>query len=98
MTVECVIEQKHHRNILGMKGSNVQAITQEHTVSIKFPERGATKTATHPTEGAEENEEEKRERNDVILITGRIENVEAAKQSLMVRLKWLLHMYIIIPL
>lgn len=100
VTIECVIEQKHHRNILGAKGSNVQAITQEHNVSIKFPERGAPKasttTGTTPAAtgagGEEEGEEavlngeedKAKKARDVILITGRVENAEAAKQALLV--------------
>lgn len=39
VTVDCVIHHKHHRSILGPKGSNVQAITQEYNVTIKFPDR-----------------------------------------------------------
>ena len=39
VTVDCVIHRKHHRSILGPKGSNVQAITQEYNVTIKFPDR-----------------------------------------------------------
>ena len=39
VTIECIIEPKHHRSIMGPKGSNVQAITQDHDVSIKFPDR-----------------------------------------------------------
>jgi len=60
VTIECVIEQKHHRNVLGMKGSNVQAITQEHNVSIKFPERGSSKAAPPAATAEEEGEEEER--------------------------------------
>jgi len=30
--VECEIEQKHHRSIMGAKGVNVQGITQEFSV------------------------------------------------------------------
>ena len=84
MTIECVIDHTHHRNILGAKGSNVQAITQEHNVSIKFPDRTPSKAAEEPVVNGEEG---KKEGRDIILITGRTENVEAAKQALMVRMK-----------
>lgn len=39
VTVECVIEQKHHRTVMGAKGSKVQEITKEYDVGIKFPDR-----------------------------------------------------------
>ena len=42
--IKCVIPHKHHRDVMGAKGSNVQGVTQEHNVTIRFPERdpGAT--------------------------------------------------------
>jgi len=81
VTIECVIDQKVHRTIMGPKGSNVQAVTQEHNVSIKFPDRDL------PHKASVENGDATEETNprNVILITGRQENAEAAKQALMVR-------------
>lgn len=92
MTVECIIEQKHHRNLMGPKGSNVQGITQEHNVSIKFPERVAKNNSSSPPDDGSpptavnggEDYQEKASQRDVIVITGRVENVEAAKQALLV--------------
>ena len=93
VTVECIIDQVYHRNIMGAKGSNVQAITQEHNVGIKFPERSPPQGA-HPGEqtimnGSGEGEETIKEISpdprNIIVITGRMENVEAAKQALLVR-------------
>ena len=75
---------------MGAKGSNVQGITQEHNVSIKFPERASPHNAPPPAEepvvNGEEEEHKKKLSNprDIIVITGRTENVEAAKQALMV--------------
>lgn len=42
ITIDCVIEQKHHRTVMGAKGCKVQQITSEHDVQIKFPDRDAT--------------------------------------------------------
>ena len=44
VTIECVIPQKHHRTVMGAKGSKVQDITKQFEVNIKFPEKpeGAT--------------------------------------------------------
>ncbi|CAH1773087.1 unnamed protein product [Owenia fusiformis] len=39
VTIECVIEQKYHRTVMGAKGSKVQQITKDHDVGIKFPDR-----------------------------------------------------------
>lgn len=39
MTIECVIPEKYHRTVIGTKGSNVQTITSEYDVNIKFPDR-----------------------------------------------------------
>ena len=61
---------------MGARGSNVQAITQEHDVSIKFPDRDLPEM-NGDSEGPNPR--------DVIRITGREENAEAAKQALLVR-------------
>ena len=74
--MECVIPRKHHRNVLGTKGINVQEITQQHNVSVKFPDREETEHVQ-----VAEGETDPR---DIIIITGRKENCEAAKQALLV--------------
>ena len=67
---------------MGPKGSNVQGITQEHNVSIKFPDRDPPpKPATNGD--APESPKEPEPRN-IIRITGRLENAQAAKQALLV--------------
>ena len=97
---------------MGPKGTHVQGITQDHDVSIKFPERekpgnqstslpngdgGGGGASPNPPEGVggahtvngegEEEGEKAVNPRHIILITGRKENAEAAKQSLMV--SWL---------
>lgn len=39
VTIDCVIPQKHHRTVMGAKGSKVQQITSEFDVMIKFPDK-----------------------------------------------------------
>lgn len=39
VTVECMIPQQFHRTVMGGRGANVQEITQQFDVSIKFPDR-----------------------------------------------------------
>lgn len=41
VTIDCIIPQKFHRQVMGAKGSNVQEVTKQYNVTIKFPERPA---------------------------------------------------------
>lgn len=77
ITVECTIPRKHHRNVLGTKGIHVQEITQQHNVSVKFPDREDTEQIQ-----VADGETDPR---DTIVITGRKENCDAARQALLVR-------------
>lgn len=86
VTIVCSIPHEHHRSVLGTRGANVQEITVEHSVQIKFPERpGAPPPSEEQEEAAEEVEPEegKPDPRDVINITGRKEHCEAAKEALM---------------
>ena len=67
----------------------VQAITSEHNVSIKFPDREPQLKSQTSEEGEESGAQAPPPRTtdatrNLILITGRKENCEAAKQALMV--------------
>lgn len=81
VTVECVIPQRHHRTVMGARGAKVKDITAEHDVQIKFPERDTTEGADVPVKENDENAEPGL--NDIIRITGRPENCEAAKKALL---------------
>lgn len=110
--VACVIEQRHHRAVLGQKGSHVQGITSKFNVNIKFPERRVNEEApvangdatepappvaapvadadAAPVEAVEavvavvEPEvpavpaDPAQDKNNIIMVSGRKENVEAA--------------------
>ena len=100
---------------MGPKGSNVQAITQDHDVSIKFPDReksssvsgtvpnGAGEDGSNDGDapavngddgpGSEEPAAVVVDPRSIILITGRQENAEAAKQALMVSTSTLFYMH-----
>ena len=101
MSIECFIPHKHHRDVMGPKGSNVQGVSQEHNVTIKFPEREKEKEVASNNPATDEKEEEggtdggpkndnegteaaRTDPRDIIIITGRIENCEAAKEALLV--------------
>jgi len=88
VTIECVIPQKHHRTVMGAKGVKVQGITSEFDVQIKFPDRDAQEEYHSPQdEGQQPNgdveECELVRMCDVIRITGKQENCEAAKGALL---------------
>ena len=41
VTIDVIIEQKHHRTIMGKGGSKVQQIQSDCNVEIKFPDRSS---------------------------------------------------------
>lgn len=93
VTMECIIPQRFHRSIMGPKGSRIQAITREHNVQIKFPEREDPQAppaeAPVPQENGEANGEPKEpvdpaapKKCDIIVLSGRKERCEAAVESL----------------
>ncbi|XP_052048399.1 vigilin [Apodemus sylvaticus] len=94
VTVECAIPQKFHRSVMGPKGSRIQQITRDYNVQIKFPDR--EENPVHSVEPSiQENGDETGEgreakeadpgsprRCDIIIISGRKEKCEAAKEAL----------------
>jgi len=94
--LKCVIPQKHHRAILGAKGVNVQQVTSKFQVQIKFPERAKEGEAQEPAmvngdsehsepaaAEAEAAGEAAENACDIIMITGRKENAEGARDQLL---------------
>lgn len=83
VTIDCIIPQKHHRTVMGAKGSKVQAITSEHDVLIKFPDKD---TQDYSYEDGQMNgnaDENNPKPCDIIKITGKEPNCLAAKQALL---------------
>lgn len=95
VSLECVVAQKYHRNIMGAKGVHVQKVTSEHNVQIKFPDRDPANRGQGMMNGNSSPVEENGEapgsppasprKCDVITIIGSKDNAEAAKQALLVR-------------
>ncbi|XP_055486989.1 vigilin-like, partial [Leucoraja erinacea] len=79
VTLECVIAQRFHRAVMGLKGSKVQQITREFDVQIKFPERDDNQGADpHPQENGDLNSDLRETEHaprkcDVIVISSRKE-------------------------
>lgn len=89
VTVECVIPQQYHRTVMGTRGANVQEITKVHEVGIKFPDRpmnNANNTENQePVVNGDVNGEaghKSPKKTDIIIITGKPENCQAAKDAL----------------
>lgn len=75
---------------LGNKGKNIQELTAKYSVQIKFPERKKPAEAprpdappTTPEEPASPTDDEDG-KNDTILISGKKENAEDARDAIMV--------------
>ncbi|XP_034942001.1 vigilin [Chelonus insularis] len=88
VTIECIIPQVHHRIVMGSRGCNVQTITSEFDVQIKFPEREQPNHEEQPQERMNGDEHVESESQnplpcDIIRITGQPENVEKAKKALL---------------
>ncbi|XP_064459574.1 vigilin-like [Ornithodoros turicata] len=91
VSIECIIPQQHHRSIMGAKGHKVQRIQQDHNVHIKFPERSnrdrdalENGEVNGDVEAPAENEDPNRVRKeDIIVITGKQEDCEGAKEALL---------------
>ncbi|CAG2115876.1 unnamed protein product, partial [Medioppia subpectinata] len=89
ITIECVIPAKYHRTLMGTRGTRVQAITQEHDVRIKFPERGTNgvtgdeDVANGDINGSTDSLEKSQKKSDIIIITGRAEKCESAQNALL---------------
>lgn len=85
VAIECVIPQTFHRTVMGARGANVQEITTNFEVGIKFPDRPAANGA--PPSGAGDADTmvngDDHKKNDIIMITGKAENCEAAKKALL---------------
>merc|ERR1719334_99418 len=94
VVLECVIEQHHHRTVMGPRGSNVQKICKDYDVQIKIPERKVNNnefaaiptddvngTAAEPAEAPVASDDVTNE-CDIIRITGKKEKCEAAAQAL----------------
>jgi len=97
IVLECVIEQVHHRTVMGPRGSNIQKVCKDFDVQIKIPERKVTNNnfdAAASVEAPNANDVNGTEANnaddvttttnecDIIRITGKKEKCEAAAQAL----------------
>jgi len=79
VTIECHIEQVHHRTIMGPRGNNVQKITSENNVQIKFPEKAKAGAMNGEVNGETNGHGTE---SDIIRISGKKDNCEAAANAL----------------
>ncbi|KAL1494803.1 hypothetical protein ABEB36_010342 [Hypothenemus hampei] len=81
VSIDCIIPQKHHRSVMGQKGTKVQSISSQYDVQIKFPDRDNTDEYHSELTNGDVGSEPIRQ-CDVIKITGKEENCLQAKQAL----------------
>merc|ERR1711892_1592722 len=79
VTIDCEIEQNFHRTVMGAKGSEVQKITTDFNVQIKFPDKAPENGEAPPvvTNG------DRSSNPNIIRITGKMENCEGASNALL---------------
>lgn len=95
---KCSVPQKHHRAVLGKQGNHVRAITADLGVNIKFPERrdrpdnsnDSNEEVVTNGNGSLDNSDETDPEHveaenpaDLIIVSGKKENVELAIQRLL---------------
>ena len=98
--LQCIIEQKHHRSILGNKGKYVQDISAKWNVQIKFPERrrqGDQKQGDQSPPPVEDvsNDDESPRKADIIMVIGKKDKAEEAKKALLVRVDYFQLLYFV---
>jgi len=76
VTIDCEIEQQYHRTVMGAKGSQVQRITKDFDVQIKFPDK-ASENGEVPAPNPERSSNP-----NIIRITGKNKNCEGAANAL----------------
>jgi len=79
VSLDCEIEQQYHRTVMGAKGSKVQKITTDFNVQIKFPD----KAVENGNGEAAVNGDRPAGSQNIIKITGKQENCEAASRALL---------------
>merc|ERR1712088_316886 len=83
VTIECVIEQQHHRTIMGARGANIQKVCSDFNVQIKIPDRkSSNKAQQNGTANDQQENSNDAESSDVIRVSGRKENCEDAVAAL----------------
>uniref|UniRef100_A0A1W7R994 Vigilin n=1 Tax=Hadrurus spadix TaxID=141984 RepID=A0A1W7R994_9SCOR len=92
VTMECIIPQKDHRTVMGPRGLKLQAIKSEFNVQIKFPDREIRQDEAFGNQEEMVNGEynyplngpdDRPRKNDIIYITGKKENCQAAHDALL---------------
>ncbi|EDV24343.1 uncharacterized protein TRIADDRAFT_26766 [Trichoplax adhaerens] len=81
VTIDCQVSQKYHKNILGVKGCNIQQVVSDFKVDVKFPNKSANRQKNLPNGGAVDDNDPIK--TDIITITGLPANVEGAKEAIL---------------
>ena len=77
-----MIEQQHHRTIMGARGANIQKVCSDFNVQIKIPDRKSSNKAQQNGTANDQENSNDAESSDVIRVSGRKENCEDAVAAL----------------
>lgn len=88
VTIEVVIPQKYHVNVIGTKGANSQEISENFNVELIFPAKAQQNddqqaTVENGFENHDANGDQAPSKFDIVLISGLKENCEKAKEALL---------------
>jgi len=82
VTVDCEIEQQHHRTVMGAKGSKVQKVTTDFNVQIKFPDKAGENGGEMTNGGGGYGQLARSSNPNIIRVHGKKADCEAACEAL----------------
>nr|XP_026691860.1 vigilin isoform X2 [Ciona intestinalis] len=82
VTIECLVDEQYHRTVIGQKGRNIQGVTSQYNVQVKFPSRNNAPANGDKGEVVENGTNEE-ENKDLILITGHKDRCQKAKEAIL---------------
>lgn len=87
VSIEVIIPQRYHRTVMGARGSKVQNVTTEFDVQIKFPDKNMGTPeyaeANGDAEGVNGDAENVTPPQDIVRVSGKKENCDAARDALL---------------
>lgn len=87
VAIDVIIPQRYHRTVMGARGSKVQNITTEFDVQIKFPDKDMGRQEYAETngdvEGVNGSAENVTPPQDIVRVSGKKENCDAARDALL---------------
>uniref|UniRef100_H2ZHB2 K Homology domain-containing protein n=1 Tax=Ciona savignyi TaxID=51511 RepID=H2ZHB2_CIOSA len=82
VTIECLVDEQYHRTVIGQKGRNIQAVTAQFNVQVKFPSRNNAPSQSEQPEVVE-NGVNGEVNKDLIMITGHKDRCQEAMAAIL---------------